>query len=241
MSKPFSKYKAISFDCYGTLIDWETGIWDAAQALLMKNKCTSINRDLLLQEFAVWETKFESAYPKMPYPNLLSNIHENIAQKYQLISTQSMDTAFGASVPHWPAFYDTAEALRRLKNRTELFILSNVDRKSFHASNLKLGVEFTAVYTAEEIGSYKPNFLYMIESLEKGYGIQRHEILHTAQSLHHDIVEAKAQGLNTAWIDRQQLSTGGKWGATALIEATVNPDYLFFNMSEMVDSFLQDR
>ena len=119
-------------------------------------------------------------------------------------------------------------------------ILSNVDRNSFSHSNKKLGIEFDAVYTAEDIGTYKPNpnnFSYMINNLRKTFNIKIDEILHVAQSMHHDLVEAKNHGLDTAWIDRQGLSRGGEWGATAKVSYLAEPDFLFFSMSEMVAAF----
>ena len=241
MAKPLGRYKAITFDCYGTLIDWETGIWDAGQNLLKYNKCDTINRDLFLKEFADWETKFEAENPTTLYPSILAQVHKNIAIKYNLITSKKMDETFGNSVPHWPAFCDSSEALRRLQNHAKLFVLSNVDRASFQTSNLKLGIEFEAVFTAEEIGSYKPNtenFRYLINSLKEDFNIQPSEILHTAQSLHHDLIESAALGLDTAWIDRQRLSNGGKWGATSFVREKISPNYLFFSMSEMVTHFL---
>lgn len=241
MVNALNKYKAISFDCYGTLIDWETGIWDAAQILLMKNLSAKIDKDLFLTEFAYWETELEKQNPAMPYPELLTEVHKSIAKKYSLAASSELSAAFGHSVSNWPAFGDTADSLRKLQTRVKLFILSNVDRESFAKSNTKLGVEFADIYTAEDIGSYKPNpqnFVHMITKLKNDHGIKRTEILHTAQSLHHDLLQAEKHGLDTAWIDRQRLSKGGKWGATAEIKETVDPNFVFFSMSEMVNSFL---
>ena len=125
---------------------------------------------------------------------------------------------------------DTADALRYLKTRYKLVILSNVSRDGFAASNRKLGVEFDAIYTAEDIGAYKPspaNFHYLLERLDSDFGLQKDDILHTAQSLFHDHVPAKAFGLANAWIDRQRLSESGKWGATAEVAERPETDYLY--------------
>ncbi len=150
-----------------------------------------------------------------------------------------MDAAFGASIAHWPACADTADALRRLKQHYKLVILSNVNRAGFAASNAKLGVAFDAIYTAEDIGSYKPtrrNLEHMLERLEADHGIGKDEILHTAQSLYHDHVPAGAFGLARAWIDRQGLSKGGAWGATAEVPERPQVDFLFPTMAAMADA-----
>ena len=126
--------------------------------------------------------------------------------------------------------------MRALKRRYELVILSNVSRAGITASCRKLGVEFDAVYTAEEIGSYKPslvNFEYMLGRLEADHGLGPDRVLHTAQSLFHDHAPAKAMGLSTAWIDRQRLSEGGSWGATARLENPPEPDFVFFTLEDM--------
>jgi 2-haloalkanoic acid dehalogenase type II len=146
-------------------------------------------------------------------------------------------------VPHWPAFPDTADALRILKKHYKLVILSNVNRDGFAASNRKLGVGFDAVYTAEDVGSYKPapgNFAHMLERLAGEHGLSPGDILHTAQSLFHDHVPAKAAGLACAWIDRQGLSQGGQWGATARVEERPEVDFLFPTMAAMAQAVVAE-
>ena len=239
MHKSLTDYKALTFDCYGTLIDWESGIWDAGQPLLMMNGCSDVTRADFLKAFSTAETAQEKATPDMHYPCLLSQVHRAIADALDLSTNAELDQAFGASVPHWPAFSDTATSLRYLKTRYKLVILSNVNRDGFAASNRKLGVEFDAIYTAQDIGSYKPNptnFKYMLERLATDHGILKEDILHTAQSLHHDHVEAKAQGLANAWIDRQGASQGGDWGATAKMTSIPEFDFIYFSMAEMTDA-----
>ena len=142
-------------------------------------------------------------------------------------------------MPFWPAFPDTADALRYLKHYYRLVILSNVHREGFAASNRKLGVEFDAIYTAQDIGSYKPdpaNFQYLLDQLEDGFGLQKRDILHTAQSLFHDHVPARSFGLATAWIDRQRLSESGHWGATASLDEIPQTDVVFHSMAEMTEA-----
>ena len=235
-------FKALTFDCYGTLIEWESGIWDAFQPVLMHNGCTSVNRQDGLTAFATYETRQERETPGMVYPALLTEVHRAMAQHFGLDTTAALDEAFGHSVPLWPAFPDSADALRILKQYFKLLILSNVNRAGFAASNLKLGVDFDAIYTAEDVGSYKPapaNFDYLLTHLPKDLGLGKHEILHTAQSLHHDHVPARAAGLANAWIDRQRLSEGGAWGATAEVGERPTMDFTFFSMMEMADAVRQ--
>lgn len=239
MTKRLSDYKVLTFDCYGTLIDWETGIWDALQPLLMVNRRSEVTREKALEAFAVFESRQESETPDMLYPVLLTRVHAAIAAHFDLQTTPQLDADFGRSVPHWPAFPDTADVLRYLKTRYQLVILSNVDRAGFAASNGKLGVEFDAIYTAEDIGSYKPtpaNFEYLLTRLRQDHGIEKPDILHTAQSLFHDHVPAKSAGLACAWIDRQRLSETGSWGATAKVGERPKTDYRFFSMGEMADA-----
>jgi len=151
-------------------------------------------------------------------------------------SDDKLDNEFGLSVSHWPAFPDSADALRLLKKQYKLVILSNVHRDGFAASNKKLGVDFDAIYTAQDVGSYKPNvanFDFMLKQLQTEFGIEKDQILHTAQSLHHDHIPATKVGLSKAWIDRQNLSESDNWGATAVVENRPAVDFKFKTLMEM--------
>ena len=237
-SKDLADFSVLTFDCYGTLIDWETGIWDALQPLLMTNPGREVDRIPALAAFGEAESAEQLAHPETLYPGILAAVHRAIAASFGLRTDAALDEAFGASVQHWPAFPDTAGALRRLKKRYRLVILSNVDRAGIAASSRKLGVEFDAVCTAQDIGSYKPdarNFAYMIEHLA-GLGIDAGRILHTAQSLRHDHVPARAAGLANAWIDRQGQSEGGDWGATAPVADMPEFDFIFPTLEAMADA-----
>ncbi|MBF2759172.1 MAG: HAD hydrolase-like protein [Ectothiorhodospiraceae bacterium AqS1] len=238
-----SDYRVLTFDCYGTLIDWETGIWDALQPLIMHNRRGDIERRSALAAFAGFENRHQALSGDLPYPELLARVHRSIADSLDLETNAGLDGAFGDSVEHWPAFPDSAEALRGLKNRYRLVILSNVHRAGFAASNRKLGVDFDAVYTAQDVGAYKPaaaNFEYLLDHLKSDFGFEKQDILHTAQSLRHDHVPAKRFGLANAWIDRQRLSQGGDWGATDRVEDRPESDFLFFTMGEMAEAVRAD-
>lgn len=243
MTRRLSDFSTLTFDCYGTLIDWESGIWDALQPLLQANGCEGITRDVALGVFAGFESAQESETPDMPYPDILAGVHATIAKRFDLDTDSGMDRTFGESIPHWPAFPDTADALRALKKRYKLVILSNVDREGFAASNRKLGVAFDAIFTAQDVGSYKPdprNFEYMLERLESGHAVSRDDILHTAQSLFHDHLPARKAGLARAWIDRKGLSEGGDWGATARVEERPDVDFLFPTMGAMAEAVMSE-
>ena len=239
MDKSLHDYAALTFDCYGTLIDWETGIWAALQPLLKTHNTPNITRSLGLQAFAETEAIQESETPNMAYPLLLSHVHQRIASKLGISTTPELDRNFGESVPLWPVFSDSVRALKILKQYYKLIVLSNVHTAGFAASNEKLKVEFDGIYTAEMIGTYKPdiaNFEYMLNRLKEDHQIQPSQVLHTAQSLHHDHVPAKRIGLANAWIDRQRLSETGDWGATAKVETPPKTDFIFFSLQEMAEA-----
>ena len=236
MPRALTDYKALTFDCYGTLIDWESGIWDALQPMIAASGRDDIDRDTALLAFAEVETAQEAATPGMLYPELLTRVHRTLADRWGMQTSETTDAAFGASVPHWPAFPDSADALRILKRRFRLVILSNVNRDGFAASSRKLGVDFDAIYTAQDVGSYKPaaaNFDYMLAHIGPDLGIEPGDILHTAQSMHHDHVPATRAGLDRCWIDRQNLAEGGSWGATAVVPDLPAVDFRFSSMIAM--------
>jgi 2-haloalkanoic acid dehalogenase type II len=238
MTRTLTDFRVLTFDCYGTLIDWETGIWDALQPLIASNRA-DVGRREALAAFGRLEARQEALTPGLVYPTVLSRVHAGVAEEFGLTTSEALDEAFGASVPMWPAFPDTAEALRSLASTFKLVILSNIDNAGFAASQRKLSVDFDAVYTAEDIGSYKPNpanFEYLLSHLESQFGLGPDDVLHTAQSLFHDHVPAQHHGVATAWIDRQRLSTGGSWGATAEVEDVPSTDFRFFSMGEMAEA-----
>ena len=230
-----SDFNTLTFDCYGTLIDWEGGILAAIRPwLAAKNQETP--DDAILETFANCESSQQRETPGMLYPALMAKTLHRMAAAWGLNASGGEAVAFGNSVKDWPAFPDAAEALARLKQRYRLVILSNVDRASFQYSKAKLGDVFDAVYTAEDVGSYKPNprnFSYMLEK-EAAAGVPAAKILHTAQSLFHDHVQAKRHGLTSAWIDRRLDADG--WGATMPPEAPVTPDFHFPTLEAMADA-----
>jgi len=213
--KTLLSFKALSFDVYGTLIDWESGIYVAASPLLSRTSPQiDTSKPAFFKRYQALEAKRQAETPTLPYSALLSGVYRDLHE--QLCAETPLSTAeveaFGNSVPTWPAFPDTKEALARLKNYYKLIVLSNVDKASFAGSLGKLGGPgtFDEVCTAEEIGSYKPdlkNFGYMLEKAA-GLGVEKDEVLVTAQSLWHDHAPAEKAGLVGAWISREGAVLG---------------------------------
>ena len=236
------RFEVLSFDCYGTLIDWETGIWDALQPLFGHNPRQPPDRAHALAVYAETETAAEASNPGAGYRSILRSVHHHLAGRLGMTTTDTLDEAFSASIGDWPAFPDSNRALTALGQRFKLVILSNVDRAGFATSQRRLGVDFDAVYTAEDIGSYKPhpaNFKYLIDHVGDDLGVDKAGILHVAQSLYHDHVPAMGAGLSTAWIDRQRLSEGGDWGATAVVADPPTPSMVFFSLAELASALLR--
>jgi 2-haloalkanoic acid dehalogenase type II len=228
-------FDTLTFDCYGTLIDWESGIFTALQPLLGK-AANGFDRDAALEAFARHESAQEHETPSMIYSGLLTHVHARLAKEWGVPADPAADATFGASVPDWPAFPDSAAALAYLKQHYKLVILSNVDRTSFAGSNKRLGVVFDAIYTAEDIGSYKPdprNFEYLLAHLAER-GIAKSQILHTAQSLFHDHAPAKKFGLASCWIDRRHAAAG--WGATMPPPDGATYEFRFTSMQALADA-----
>lgn len=201
--------KALSFDCYGTLIDWERGILAA-----LGEWATEFGADRLLAGFSAIEPSVEHAHPTWPYRQVMSEVYHQMAESLGVVVDRHAAFGFSASIGGWPPFPDTVDALRRLARRFRLYILSNVDEVSIAGTLGQLEVDFAGVYTAEQIGSYKPdrrNFDYLLARVHE-HGVVPSELVHVAQSLFHDHAPAQALGLKTVWIDR----SAGRQGATKL-------------------------
>jgi 2-haloacid dehalogenase len=234
-------FKVLTFDCYGTLIDWETGILEALQGLVAKVR-PALSREQILETFAQHESQQQLETPSMPYSQLLAMVYKRLAKDWDLDTSNETANIFGASVPDWPEFPDSAEALEYLAGYYRLVILSNVDRISFRASNGRLKVRFDAIYTAQDIESYKPdprNFDYMLRRLRQDFGLEKKHDLHVAQSLFHDHAPANRAGLASAWIDRRHLKQG--WGATAPPASTPRYDFHFNSMAALAEAHQKER
>ncbi|KAJ8120776.1 hypothetical protein O1611_g10277 [Lasiodiplodia mahajangana] len=226
METSLASFTALSFDVYATLIDWESGISAALSPLntrLPDGHSMKNDRKGLLSLFTQFEGLLEERFPSMPYTQLLGEVYKEMARELGVpldpasSTTVEEKSTFGNSVGEWPAFPDTVAALRSLAARYKLIVLSNVDKAAFEKTRTGplQGVEFDAVYTAQEIGSYKPdlrNFEWMIEHAERDLGVRREGFLHVAQALKHDHVPAKKAGLKSCWIERagDDAAMGGR-------------------------------
>lgn len=213
---PWSRIKALSFDIYGTLIDWENGIASAARATALGPYLPDSHADLL---YAIerHDTTVQREFPGKSQSEVIAEGLRRYADELGVISSKKLtpeqvDAAckdYGAKIGSYPAFSDTVAAMQRLGARFKLVPLSNVDGASFSltcAGPLK-GVKFDAVYTAQDIGSYKPdlrNFRYLIDGVKRDFGVDETELVHVAQSLFHDHQPgAKGMGLQSVWVDRR--------------------------------------
>jgi 2-haloalkanoic acid dehalogenase type II len=231
------QFQALTFDVYGTLIDWETGIVDTLQPWAERNGVTAGRADLLAS-FARHETRRQQENPETRYPDVLELVFEDIARDFGVKPARADAYAFGESVQHWPAFADAADALKRLQRRYRLGVISNVDRASFVMSQARLGVNFDLQVTAEDAQAYKPDrapFEMALEWLNE-IGIGFDAILHVAQSPYHDHVPAKQLGMTTCWIDRQGLAQGGEWGATPEVPERPRVDATYPSLAALADA-----
>lgn len=203
-----SDYSLLSFDVYGTLVDWETGIVEALQPLLEKNNA-HVTREQLLTVYHELERDQQQKTPDMPYTQVLTTVHPRLTQRLGLQSPSEEESLqFGTSIAHWPAFPDTVDALKRLSKHYRLVVLSNVDRESFAKTNAGSlqGFPFDLIITAQDVGSYKPdlrNFEYMLQAVQSAFdGISADRVLQTAQSQFHDHHPARKMGIKSVWIVR---------------------------------------
>ena len=214
------QFEVLSFDCYGTLIDWERGILGAIKPVLLAHKVV-VSDEAVLETYAAIESEIESG-PYRSYRNILHTVMTRISERFGFIPNNTECDAIVSSLPDWPPFGDTVEALQALKERHRLAIISNVDDDLFAATNRHLGVEFDYIITAAQVGAYKPSPRVFEYALGK-IGCDKSRLLHVAQSLYHDHVPAKRLGLSTAWINRRQGKAGS--GATPMAEAAPDGEF----------------
>ena len=230
-----TSYSALSFDCYGTLIDWESGLgsvlvpWAREQGL-------DLTDEGLLLAYSGNEAAVQAETPEALYPDVLATAFRRTGEALDRPVSDEWATRLAGSVPDWPAFPDSADALARLSRHYQLIILSNVHREGFAGSNLHLRGDFAAVITAEDVGAYKPaeNHFRALDSTLIELGVDRADLLHVAQSLFHDHVPAKREGLPSVWINRRHDRDG--WGATPEPSGTWSYDMEFPSMGDFADA-----
>ena len=223
----FDNYAVLTFDCYGTLIDWETGIWNALHPILQAHN-NDLAPDRALELFGALESETERG-DYQSYRSVLATVLAGFGQRLGFEPSQAERDAFAISVNDWPAFPDSARALKALKTKYKLAIVSNVDDDLFAHSAKRLEVAFDAVITAQQVQSYKPAPAHFHAAFER-IGLPRDKFLHVAQSLYHDIVTAKSLGLSTVWVNRRHHQGGS--GATPPAQAT--PDLEVADLESLV-------
>jgi putative hydrolase of the HAD superfamily len=230
-----TSFEALSFDCYGTLIDWETGI-AAVLAPWAREQGLDLSDEELLLAYADAEAAAEREAPGALYPDILAEAFRRTGARLGGVVSDDWARRLGDSVPDWPAFPDSADALARLAERYRLIILSNVHRAGLAGSNRHLRGRFAAIITAEDVGAYKPaeNHFRALDRTLVELGIERTRLLHVAQSLFHDHVPAKREGLASVWINRRHDRPG--WGATPEPSGEWSYDLEFGSMGDFADA-----
>ncbi len=220
----YDSFDVLTFDCYGTLIDWRSGILSALKPVLAEYEVVLAD-DELLGLYNDLESERERQ-PYRSYRDILRQIVSRIADRYGIEPSAAQLEAPAESLSDWPPFNDTVEALRALKTKYQLGIISNIDDDLFAGTNRRLQVEFDYIITAQQVKAYKPSLLVFEYALEK-IALPKEKILHVAQSLYHDHAPAKQLGLATVWINRQRLVPG-----TAEI-GSARPDAEFLDLASL--------
>lgn len=230
----FNQFEVVSFDCYGTLIDWESGILPVLKHLL-SNREIDFSDERTLEMFAEFESELEKEHNEyIKYREVLQQVVQKIGQRFNF---EPLETESGTeinclveSIKNWQPFPDTVAALSALKRKYKLAVISNIDNDLFAGTAKHLKVEFDWVITAEQARSYKPssrNFELALETM----GIPPEKLLHVAQSLYHDIVPATSMGISTVWVNRRHNKTG--FGAT--MPASGQPDLEVPDLKTLVE------
>lgn len=201
----FSRFTTITFDCYGTLIDWESGMLPVLRAMLGRHGRT-LSDASILELFGEFEADAESSsYQK--YRDVLQTVAWAFGRRLEFDPSSSEIRSLPESMPAWMPFPDTVAALRRLKSRYRLAVISNIDDDLFAETRKLLGVEFDAVITAEQAGSYKPSLRNFEIALHR-LAVAPEQLLHVAQSIYHDVVPARSLGIATVWVNRKSARPG---------------------------------
>ena len=227
----FNQFEVVSFDCYGTLIDWERGILPPLKQLL-SNREIDFSDDGTLELFAKFESELEKdENDYIEYRKILQEIVKRFGQRFNFQPTATEINSLVDSLKNWQPFPDTVAALSALKQKYKLAVISNIDDDLFAGTAKHLKVEFDWLITAEKVRSYKPstrNFEIALETM----GIPPEKLLHVAQSVYHDIVPATSMGISTVWVNRRHDKTG--FGAT--MPASGKPDLEVPDLKTLVET-----
>jgi 2-haloacid dehalogenase len=222
----FTRFEILTFDCYGTLINWEAGILPAFHRILSAHG-KSVDDATLLKLYGDFEQRAEQP-PFQPYREVLKSVVRQLGAKLGFTPTPEEERSLPDSLAGWKPWPDTVAALRRLKARFRLAILSNVDDDLFAATRPQLGVDFDEVVTAQQAQTYKPS-LKLFELALSRMNAPAHRILHVGQSIYHDVVPAQALGLATVWVNRPSARPG----VGAVKSADAKPDLTISSLEEL--------
>jgi 2-haloacid dehalogenase len=223
----FAQFKVLTFDCYGTLIDWETGIFGALRPLLAAHGKT-VSDFQLLELYSELEAEAEGR-EFHAYREVLKTVVRGLGARLGFYPTENQIRSLPESLGSWPPFPDTVAALRRLQTRYKLAILSNVDDDLFAATACRLDVPFDQVITAQQARAYKPS-LRIFELAEQRLGVPRLQWLHLGQSIYHDVIPAQSLGISTVWVNRASTRPG----AGAVKAAAGKPDLEVADLQTLV-------
>src|SRR5271169_1898212 len=201
----FSRFTTISFDCYGTLIDWESGILPVLRTAL-GNHGHSLPDAGILELYGEFEAEAETG-PYQSYREVLRSVVRSFADRLNFQASSGEIRSLDESVPKWPPFADTVASLRELQKRYKLAVISNIDDDLFAETRKHLGVDFDSVVTAEQARSYKPSLNNFRMALAR-LAISPDRLLHTGQSIYHDVVPARSLGISTVWVNRKSARPG---------------------------------
>ena len=224
----FSRFEYITFDCYGTLINWEAGLLPALQRILAAH-ATAADDGALLKLYGDFELRAEQG-KFQPYREVLASVVSQFGAEFGFTPAPDELRSLATSLPQWKPWPDTVAALRRLKARFSLAILSNVDDDLFAGTRPRLGVEFDDVITAQQAQAYKPS-LKIFELALSRIKTPAHRVLHVGQSIYHDVIPAQSLGLASVWVNRPSARPG--IGAVKAAEAT--PDVTVSSLKELAD------
>jgi 2-haloacid dehalogenase len=208
----FTRFEALTFDCYGTLIDWESGIFSALRPILAAHGKT-LSDAKLLEFYSELEPQYQQGEFR-PYREVLQAVVRGFGERLGFAPSDAEANSLPESLANWKPFPDTVAALKRLKSRFKLAIMSNVDDDLFSFSEPQLEVRFDHVITAQQAQAYKPSMSIFKLALNR-IGLPPERVLHVGQSIYHDVVPAKSLGMGTAWVKRASLRPGA--GATKAI------------------------
>jgi len=203
----FSRFTTISFDCYGTLIDWESGILPALRGVLGSHgQSQSLTDAAILELYGEFEAEAESG-PYQSYRDVLQSVVRTFADRFHFEASSAEIRSLHESVHTWPPFPDTVAALQELQKHYKLLVISNIDDDLFEETRKLLDVEFDGVITAEQARSYKPS-LNNFEMALRTVALSPDRLLHAAQSIYHDVVPARSLGISTVWVNRKSARPG---------------------------------